>query len=319
MAEAPLGAVVAATLLASCAHLRDDSRIALATASALAAGSALVKPVAYGLFLVVAFVASSARRARGARVALRLFLATALPGALILGGWHARNWSVAGFAGFSTQLSHVNRSADYAAWRSNHPEAGPEERRRERERRALMPTAMTTDLPLRIESPLGDRLRIHLHGVWRTLSNPGVVTWLQFLDLEPPGVEVAFDLFRSGPWRFLLQSITDRPYVVAGSALLGGLNVAYWALFGLGFRKATRRAPAAAGAAALLIAYFALASGGPWGQSRFRIPFVSALCVMAAAAVDRASRRDAAEAWDSRTRGGNPRDEGRDGLPDRES
>ncbi len=290
MADVPLGAVVAAAFLALLMHLRDGSRRALATATVLAAGSAFVKPVAYGLALLVAFVAGSAARKRGGRAASRLLLAAALLGASILGAWHVRNWSATGFSAFSTQVSHVNRTADFAAWRSENPAATVKEIQRERQRRdPATPTA--TDQPLRIDSSLVARLRLHMSGVWRTLSNPGALTWLQFLDLEPPGVAVSRDLFKNGPWRFLLQSVSDRPFMVAASVLLGGLNLAYWSLFALGFKAMIRRAPAEAWSALLLVAYFALASGGPWGQSRFRIPFVSALCVLAGAAFDRGGPR----------------------------
>lgn len=291
MADVALGAIVAVSLWALFAHLRDGSRTGLTLATLCAAASALVKPVAFALSFVVAFIAASAaRKGRTSRGFLGLLVIASLPGALALGGWSIRNWSVAGFAGFSTQLSHVNRSGDFAAWRSENPRATAPQVALERERRALRQPA-AADQPLRIESSPGARLRLHLIGVFRTLTNPGVLTWLQFLNLEPRGMSATFEMFRKGPWVFLLQSITDRPYVVVGSILLTGLNVVYWFLFVRGFRVVVRRAAPTAWASALVILYFALASGGPWGQSRFRIPFVSILCVVGGAAFDGQGRR----------------------------
>jgi len=286
MADAPLGAMVAVTFLALLLHLRDGSKWTLALAAALGAGAALVKPVAYGVAFVIAFVAAWARRSENAWGALRLFLVAAFSGVLILGAWQARNLVAGGSFGFSSQFSQVSRSADFEVWRSKNPKASGEQVQKEWRNRGLdRPTAIAPWPSL--ASSLLTRLRLHLIGTWRTLSNPGVLAWLQFLDLEPQGNAVSREMLRKGPWAFLLQSVQGKPYVVAGSVILGGINLIYWYLFVVGFKELMPRVPAAAGAAGALILYFALASGGPWGQSRFRIPFVPALCVIAGAAFDR--------------------------------
>jgi hypothetical protein len=222
-------------------------------------------------------------------------LAALLGGVLILGAWHVRNWTVGGFSGFSAQFSHVIRSADFEVWLANNPRARGEAIRNEWKRLGLeSPTAILP--PLRVDHRLPVRFRLYLRGVWRTLSNPGVLAWLQFLDLEPEGMAASRGLIGTGPWSFFVQSIKDRPRVVAGSVILGTLNLAYWALFAVGSRGMMRRSRAVAWAAGLFISYFALTSGGPWGQSRFRMPFVSALCVIAAVAVDNGTgRKTAAE------------------------
>ena len=292
MAEVELGVIVSFSLGALFAYLRDGSRTGLAMATVLAAGSALVKPVAFALSFVVAFIASFAAQKKGTpRGFLRLFLTAALPGALVLGAWSMRNWSVAGFTGFSTQFSQVNRSAELVARQWEYRRAAAQRVELERPPRGLN-QPLTADRPPRIDASLRARLRLHFVGVFRTLTNPGVLTWLQFLGLEPRGMSATLEMFRDGPWRFLLRSITDRPYVVVGSALLTGLNLVYWVLFVRGYKVVIHRAPTAAWASALVILYFALASGGPWGQSRFRIPFVSIVCVLAGAAFDREGRRD---------------------------
>ena len=117
-----------------------------------------------------------------------------------------------------------------------------------------------------------------------------ISSWLQFLDLEPSGIAASWDLLATGPWRFLIESINRRPWVVAGSVLLGLLNIGFWGLFAVGLRRLMPRNKAMALTATLVVAYFALAAGGPWGQSRFRVPYVGALCVIAAAAFDRGAR-----------------------------
>lgn len=290
MAEAPFAVVVTASLWALFAYLRDGSPRALAAATVLAALAAYVKVAAYGLFAVVSLVVAWAAYPMGARRASRLFAATALAGGLILGAWHVRNWSVADYSAFSTQIAQANGHGDFWAWRAAHPDMTTAEARLEYRRRALnLPMA---DRPLRIEGPFLPRIRIHLRGSWWAATSPGVITWLQFLDLEARGMAATMDLLRNGRWRFLTLSTQDRPYVVWGAILLGGLNLAYWALFVVGLLRLRRENRSTSGGAILLIAYFLLASGGPWGQSRFRVPFVGALCVVAGAAFDRGKRQD---------------------------
>ncbi len=290
MADTLLATFVAAGLWALLAHLRSRAVAPLVVATVMAAGAALVKPVAYGLVVVVAPIAVLAARPQGLRVALRNLLIVSLGAGSVLGAWHARNWLVAGFPGFSTQFSQANRNADYLAWRLGHPEASPAEARAERRRRSIADPTLTGQ-PLRMESPLPARIRSQLIGSFRTVSNPGVVTWLQFLDLEPSGMKASMELVQRGPSAFFLTSLSDRPRVAAGAVLLGAINVGFWALFLTGASKMIRRRPWEVGAIVLLIAYFIAASGGPWGQSRLRVPFVSGLCLIAGAVFERGPRR----------------------------
>ncbi len=292
MADSLLATVVGAALWAWFRHLRTGSVAALGVAGALAGCAALVKPVAVGLALVIGLLAVKAGRGRGAR----LLLVATLPALLVLGGWHLRNHVVAGFTGFTTQWLHLNRSADYAVWRSAHPGATREERLRERSRRGLLPADWARQEPLRVEAPLVDRLRVHVDGVARSLVNPGVLIWVQLVGLEPRDAAAPRELHRAGTLLFFTRSFSERPHVVAATAILGSLLLGYWALAVVGLKEVAARSPAAAWGAVAFIGYFALAAGGPWGESRFRVPFTSALCLLAGAGLERLLRGAAAGA-----------------------
>jgi hypothetical protein len=279
MAEAPLALVAGSAYLLLIEHLRTSRGATLILTASLAALAAYVKPVAYGFFLIAAIVAGLwTRRWRTS------FVATLLGGALI-GAWHARNVSVAGYPGFSTQIAQFNRSGEFQAWRAQNTHLSRDEVRAEAARRRIQNPTSTE--ALRFEGgSITVRVIAHFRGVWRTVSNPGVVTWLQFLGLEPRGMAATTDLVRAGPFGFLIDSVVQRPAVVVGTTLLGGWCLGLWVLFTRGLFRARSKEPAVVLASIATVLYFALLSGGSWGQSRFRAPFTAALCLVAAFALD---------------------------------
>ena len=297
MADSLLALSVAGALVALFLHVRDQDPRMLALATVFSVASAYVKPAAYGFAVVVVICAFAGIRSKE-RKRLQWTLLVVSSSALLLGAWHARNWQRAGFSGFSTQISQANRSADFAVWRADNARASADEIDRERNRRAIRnPTA--TDQPLVLRSPVESRIWVHVNGIVRVVTNPGVMTWLPMLDLDASGYASHRELARLGPLGFLWQSATDRPFLVAGSIVLGGLNLAYWSLFILGLKRIIRKAPYFALAVLLTIGYFLLVSGGPWGQSRFRIPFVAPFCAVAGAAFERRHRLISPEATEA--------------------
>ncbi len=267
-------------------------QLAAATSLMLAA-SAYVKPATYPL--AVALATGAALAAVVPR--LRPFRAHAVTAVvlltLVLGAWHARNWRLAGYPGFTTQLDlAVYVSAGGAALSRRDGVPFNEVRTELRGRVSIAANEPAADLgdvyakarrdgvTAIAAAPFG-ALAAHLVGSVRTLVDPGAVEYFRLFGGYPEGGGLLGLAVDRGVWAALRTMSTRAPALAAATIaatlvtlpyLLGAL-VAVWKT-----PRETRRPYAVIG---LVVLVLALISGGAPGSSRLRVPMMPLLVVMA--------------------------------------
>jgi len=265
----------------------------------LIATATYIRPIAYGLGLVVpAVLAVSDRRQRTVRG--RAAAATIAAFVLAVAPWHARNWHVAGYAGFSTLLDralYLSAGASVAAHEQGRSFITLREARRAAARDTWSAAHDVSADYARFRSQGLDEIlgapflyaTYHATGTVRVLLDPGAVEYLRFLGRYPDhGGGLLALAHEQGLWPALAVIARERPALFLLSLVLEAwllivLTTATWGAIVLVRGGQGHHAWMLTGWAA----YFLVLSGGAHGISRFRHPIVPILCVFAGAATAR--------------------------------
>lgn len=269
-----------------------------AAVGVLASAAALVRPVGYFVPLVYAVSALVTRRAEPWAARLRSAVIIVAVSAGMLGLWHARNARVAGFWGFSGQAdrqAYLTSDAWLTAEAEGRSFAEVRSDFTESIRRA---TGDADDRGVRFTREARRRglrfLQSHLFPVLR-LQLTGSLLVL----LEPPrdnivvfGADERFTELRGSvlhsPLQALTSLIAQRRSAIVWLMVLGAYWLSFLILAGVGIirlwampalRQYLGLAPA------LMAGYLLFASGGYFGQARFRHPLMPILSIIAAAGV----------------------------------
>jgi hypothetical protein len=288
---------------------RPATRDAVALGGLLAA-SAYVRPIAYPLGLIVPVMLAAlgrgprAPRLRAASIACAAFLLAVAP-------WHARNWHVAGYGGFSTLFDraiYLSAGAAVAAHEQGTSFIALREARRADARDTwAVAHDVSADYARFRAQGLAEILRapllyatVHASGIVRVLLDPGAVEYFRFLGRYPQTAGLLAVAHESGLVKAMGVLAREHRGLFCVTVALGGwvlvtLAAAAWGVVRLW--RGDRRADVwvLAGWAT----YFLLLSGGPHGISRFRHPIVPVVCVFACAGVGRLAapgRREAVPA-----------------------
>ena len=143
-------------------------------------------------------------------------------------------------------------------------------------------TSTIADAPLKALSG-------HAAGMLRTLFHPGALQFLESLRLWKADLMTRRLIERLGRFEAAALTIEAYPGVALWWLVLGALNLACLVFAG----RSLLSQSAGRGerwALALVAFYFLLASGGPWGQSRFRTPFMPIVLVLAASEMVKSRR-----------------------------
>lgn len=277
-------------------HAATHRRKPLVAAALALAGATFVRPISYFLPPLAAawLVCLPARTAGNPAVdaggaarggSLRwlhagLFLLLSMGPAVC---WQIRNWSVAGYGGFSA-ITDINlyywQAAGVVARRERLPLAAAQAQLAERERLAHLRA------PLRARSQAerffwmrGEALRIlrespwlyagiHAAGMLAVITDPGTQAWLDYVRYEPPRRPAEV-----GGLRRLAWAMAAKPWATLLHGLLWGWVIILigWGVLGL-FRMP--RGPLW-WLLVLVFVYLWCLSGGPLGYHRFRIPLLA--------------------------------------------
>lgn len=298
--------VLAAWLLARRAS--GGGRWVLAGAALALAASAYVRPIAYWLPIPAAgYLLWAARRGGVRRAAFEAAAFLALCAALT-GVWRARNYIETGYRGFSAifdlnpyfchgaaveaaaggesyyDVQRRMESSDYAAHLARNP---GHEALAPAERYARMGRAGAEIIRRR---PLLFAA-IYAKGVARALLDPGAADWLKYLGLYREGGGLLGEAVDRGLARTALSLAGRRPGLFWTGVGLGVLLAGYLAAAACGVSVIRSLAPGA-GAAALVLAYILLLSGGPNALARFRHPAMPFVCVFAGCGIAGLGKRD---------------------------
>jgi len=269
-------------------------------------GAAYAKPVAWP-FVILTMTASivAAVRWRGRRARLSLaFVATCV---LLLAPWHIRNARVARYPGFSTLFDHALYISAAGSLEARHAGRAYREVRRERvehagdARESMRYGALRSEGWRAVRSDLPSYAVIHLTGMVKTLFDPGIAAYLQFLGLLDAGQGVMPEIGREGLMHGSETVAKQHPLAfwmsVAGGLFL--LPLVLLPVSSLVLARGEERTTLFL--LAMMVAYFVVAGGGVPGTSRFRVPIVPILIVMSAAAIRgwRVRRLPATEAPDT--------------------
>lgn len=286
MPDVLLAAAATVALWTWLAYLTGRSLGWLAASMLAACAAAYAKPIAYLFPFWLALLAAVVRGREGTARRWRHAAAAAACAAVVLGAWQLRNLHVAGEAVFSSQLDQMVRVRAAVVERDRMLDPTDGERRALRGRwrveergpeRSLRAAAVRTV----IESP-GHALWVEARGMLRTMLNPGVVSWAQFLGLDRSPRQTTLAVTRYQPSAAVAWVWSSQPILLAAAVALWFALLPYFALTAAsvwlaGGHERTLRVAILAAAA-----YFLLLSGGPWGQSRLRVPFMPVLSLLAA-------------------------------------
>lgn len=247
----------------------------LVAAIALCA-AAYAKPIAYPLvavmFVYVLF-----------RMGWRRAGAFLVVCAALLAPWHVRNARVSNYRGFSTLGAHAVYVAAGGSVVARQEKTAYADARRQRwahstamARREGYGWMWREGVALVASDPLG-YARTHAAGMARTLFDPGAVEYLRLFGLYPESGGALLRMVDRGIINGAIELARTFPSVVWSSLAMGLalLPLVILSLF------AVRRALLCA----CIVAWLAVASGGPPGSSRFRAPMAPFLIVMSAVAL----------------------------------
>lgn len=134
-----------------------------------------------------------------------------------------------------------------------------------------------------LRTHFGAYLPIHAAGMARTLADPGAIEYLKMFGRYPPSGGLLGRVVDAGPVAALRYLLRVNPFAFWSTLMLGAVVAGLLVTAAVGtVRPRLWRDP---GAQVLLVAGLALwvASGGPNGVARLRVPIVPIICVLAAA------------------------------------
>jgi len=308
LAESALAAC--ATLCAWLGILSPAQRTAGRFAAVGVAGAitAFVKTIGYFLagwlaLLIALLGAQGLRRRAGAA------LAVLLPAVLLLGAWQVRNWYVAGYGGFATQMDATFLFAFGAgAIASRDGIEFDEARRLEKSRFGIAPRGVYSlqrsqaeEMRARAVTLLKDSpliaLMVHLRGMLVVMFSATYpledVLRLSghALNVTPEftvyGLRRAAQKLVAAPGRIILEKLVRT--AVFAIPLLG-----YWYCAGRAVWE-QRRSRSVLYLVGLAV-YFVFCAGGPFAEARFRVPIMPILAVLAGLHLSRRAEAHAAAA-----------------------
>ena len=269
-----------------------------ALAALLASLAALVRPIAYFVPLLYAASALFDHRTPLWPLRLRHAAATVAVAAVVLGGWHARNELVAGFSGFSAQADRQLYFTTAAWAQARHEGRSFAEVREAFQADLAQASGEADELRPRfsaearrrglefLRSNWADVVQIQLAGTLFVLLQPPLAeTRPLFGSIDERAASLRDYAFGASLGDTLAQALAERPAVIAWRAL----RTVYWGMFlallafGM-FRliRAPRLARHLGWTTVLVCAYLLLASGGYFGQARFRHPLLPIASIVAA-------------------------------------
>lgn len=299
MSETPFTFLLTLFLIALVAYLKKRSLRVIALAALLLAACAYVRPISYYLpvYLTIVLVILTLTMAAMRRTKYVDILVFALVSMGTLAAWQVRNYSAAGYRGFSA-ISDVNiyffeaasvvsakeRTDFHDVWTrfgfwdvetylAHHPE-----------QRSFTPAqryvAMRREsLGIIFGSPMV-YAAIRVEGMLRTLLNPGGAEYFVLFGVahEQLGTEIVLD---EGVVASALALLRSRPLLFLANVTLFVLLLAFLALamVPLISRRVMTSPPVILFSA--VIAYFLLLSGGAVGSSRFRHPLMPIVAILA--------------------------------------
>jgi len=287
-------------------YLKRERGGDLILSGAALTASIYVRPIVYYLPAMV-LAGLLLREARSGRRAWKLFVMQLALFVIVTMGpvivWQLRNKMETGFGGFSGvsssnmylyQAASVlaeQQHVSFAEMQNRLGHGGPERYFRVHPEQATWPLARRYQYML----DEGSRVlrehpfmyaRIHLAGMAMVVFSSGINAILKFLRVYPakrsgsPGL-ADWGMFPQA--RFMLA----HPTVLIANALLLPIEIAYLllAVAGLSDREVLRKPEV--WVIILVFAYYVVMSGGPGGESRFRVPLMPMICVLAACGIRR--------------------------------
>jgi 4-amino-4-deoxy-L-arabinose transferase-like glycosyltransferase len=281
-------------------YMKRQSSLDLVIAGLALAASIYVRPVGYYLPVIIAsglawLAMIGGPQMRRRRIAqLALFVVVAMTPVIL---WQVRNQLETGFNGFSA-ISSVSMyqylGASILAGEQHKPlqeiknqlgdDAGPVSYLdRHPEQRTWTPAQryrymMSTGEGIVFAHPF-TYARIHLAGLAMVLFSSGVNPILEFFRIYPGAGRVQLaDWGMAAEARFMLAN----PTVFLSNAILLPIEAMY--LLGAAAALASRRLMRKPAVIAIILAcaYYLIIAGGPAGLSRFRVPIMPIMCVLAA-------------------------------------
>lgn len=272
--------------------------------------SAYVRPIGYGLVLLVAFcllyrAALSKPKSRRRLAHAFLFLAVSVT---LVGGWQVRNAARTGYWGFSS-VADVNlyfyQGASVLAAERGQPyydvqkELGyrdealylrshPGQRTWDRARRYRF---MRREGAQIVRSHLALYAQIHLKGMARTMLDPGGFELLKLFGQYPEGGGLLGAVVDEGMWGAAETLYRERPAAFWTNAALGVLLGVTLLLTAVGLLTRDFVENRAAVGVFFIGLYLLVASGGPQATGRFRHPLMPLVCLLAGLGLWRLWRR----------------------------
>lgn len=233
-------------------------------------------PIALGMHGAIAGMP-----ARGASRAGR----AALVAALLLAPWCLRNGLVAGYWGFTSKVDRV-LAWGVPAGLADAGEPGTYEARRDELARPAVGQAEAAELERGLgrglaairQSPVQFAV-LHARGMVRVLVNPGSLPLMEMLGGRRLA-SVSQVVRREGSWRGFTHALESEPVLAVVALALIPFPIALFAACVLAVARPRGRGATAA-ALAVVAGGLVLASGGHWGQSRFRHPITPLLLLLA--------------------------------------
>lgn len=294
MPETFLTFAVTLFLLGMIRYLNSGSQASLVLAACAASLSAFVSPIAYGLPVAVSVtLVAVAYTQKRARMALHstVFLVLSMG---LMGMWQARNYLETGYAGFSTAyvqslyfaqapavLSVAEGRSEEAiqsemsdrlhAYQLHHPHIASQ-----------MDFLRTEGLRALSSYPLTYTI-IHVKGMLRTMTGLAVHGYARLLDLLPKSPQIRDELLAGkGFMKFMVDNRAQLPQsLIVLSLTIGGVTVALYALAAGELLRGELFKNALLMMLLVTAGYFLVVTGGPHGYSRYRVPVMPVICILA--------------------------------------
>jgi hypothetical protein len=275
-----------------------DGRDALVAAVAICAG-AYAKPAAYPLVVGAALVLPGHAVLGRRPGAVRKAALAAVVIAALLAPWHVRNAMATGYRGFSTLGAHamyLSVGGSVAARRADRPFADERTRRWSalmrdhgagaRESPAAIASMWDEGRRALLAHP-ADYLAIHAGGMARTLLEPGAVEYLRLFGAYPRSGGLLGVAVDAGAAAAVRRLVAGDARALVLSLLLLAILLPYLVLPLVAARRLPRPSRPAFAVLAATALYFLVVSGGVAGSSRFRVPMLPPLVLMASMAAAR--------------------------------
>jgi len=301
MAETLFTTLIMAFLFYLLKYLGDPKQRRI-TVSAFALSLAIyVRPIAYYLPFVIAaglllWACGNVTRRRACTIHVGVFL---LVSAAPLGLWQYRNYLATGIWQFSvvadTNLFTYQAAAVQAVVQGKPFEETKDQMSfdkvaeslaRRHENRTVPPSEvyqyMRTEGWRILSAHPGVFARIYMTGIVHTLIGPGAEAYLRYFRIHPEGGRWPGEVFATT--RFLdgiMFFVKHRPDGFWTNVVLGFVLLAYLGLAGVGLCVSRPLSHAPKLFFLLVASYLLVASGGPIGNARFRVPLVPMISIFA--------------------------------------